>query len=894
MLRTTPAVKQFRVGLIAVALLASLVAAKAGLAALDVTVFDAPPAEYAPAIAQQAAAPGSPMRILTVEDRVGVARKQELVRVPLFFHDGECKDPNSLVIYDAADTAKAKPIAYQADDIRRAPQDSGISRMHIYFYTDLEPWQRRQFIVLPGQNPGAKLPALKATEADGKVTLAGDELAITFVTQGKTAGGITLIKTPFAQVAATDVVLAPRVKLFRQDAKLKTVHEHEITYQNPDSFEVRELKYATGPLFAKLRLKVGPPGVPDTLETTYLIPRQGSTITSTLRTFAQDPQTGDTVSANWPNPLWGYAKFGNDAEPPKVVSVGGGLRKLTRNVHNFRIYAAVSDKSGFSFMNVPYTAMGGQGVYIHDKGELVLMGPGNRRRDGASNSSTIRAWWYQANFVLSPTIDPEKLWELACANQQTLTAIVDEPAITAADMVAQCAEVAKRFWEIKYWGRGWYQDAGIHYLAGNDKWKSTVQRVANPAPPKTPPTNPNPKPKPSDITVEAWTPGWVKQQLAEGKTYPLDRPQGSDKDVAGRVEPYPVGYGMGNIPTFAAYVSPGQRLDQICLAVGQASKLTNGGLYKNGFPMIRAFSNALNMQIGAAMFGIHGGKAAGDSAGQELVTFYRDVLRSPGVIAIYGRGQRCYSGDIRNQEQSDSLYQAISDMWMRVIELNDNEDLMLHPAVYGRYFDAVDVLADQQHAPLDPEKGFSWDRANFFRTQWHDHRWEAWDALPLAGMFRGVPQGIASGPVGLTDAVYFVNKRASRGQNWATLMNYFHPLAVLQNQRLETYEAPKLPPLPQGVNMEASGRGTGGVEVTWQAVPGAVGYRIYSAASEGDALTFLNSPYGPQGKELVKGTQFIDPAGGPETFYFVTAVDAKGYESRWFPNEPAPVAIREK
>jgi hypothetical protein len=328
-----------------------------------------------------------------------------------------------------------------------------------------------------------------------------------------------------------------------------------------------------------------------------------------------------------------------------------------------------------------------------------------------------------------------------------------------------------------------------------------------------------------------------------------------------------------------AKLVPSERFDRIVHTVGLASMWTNGELYGNGWPRITAFSNAYNMQIGSIFFGLYGGKRVGDAG---LVRFYRDVARSPGTIAIYGRGQRSYSGDVRKTEASDLLYQAICDLWLRTAELTCDENLMLHPSVFGRFSDAVDVTGDLQHRPARSAVGTAIDvRGNFFRTQSHDHRWEGWDAAPYLQMLRDAGE---KRPAGLTDAVYAMQRCGEGRVGWSTLMNFFHPLAMMEQVR-DGYVPPKLPALPQNVRVAAAG---GGAEVTWSAVPGAVGYRVYRAAQKGDPLTFVNSPYGPNGRELAKEPRYVDAQGTPTSFYFVTAVDAQGYESHWFPDEPLP------
>lgn len=850
-------------------------------AASDPSVFDAPPAEHEPVIAIGPAPADAPLRTLLVEERMGVARTRDLVRVPLFFHAGECADPEGLMIFAAADAARSKPLPYQPDDIRRAA-DGTVARMHVYFFTELAAWERKPFVVVKGRNPGANAETMTLTEAGDDVTFAGGDLSVTFRAKGKQAGGITLIQSPFAKVAATQAPLAPRVTLFRQagdDGKLATLRENPaVDYSQPGSFEIRELKYAAGPVFAKLRVRVGPVGVPDALESTYLIPRYGGAVVARHRMFPEGEATAETVSASWPVFLRGHAKFGDATSVPGVLKIPAGVRTLTSRVHGFNLEAAVSDSAKFAFMNVPDVVWGDHGVYAKDDGMLEFMGPGGMKREGASNSGSLRAWWFGLRYVLAPATDAAALRDVGLANMQPLTAVVDEPAITLADLQAQAAEVGKRFWEIKNWGRGWQQDAAIHYLGGNDRWRSGAAGRANdPAPPKNPPKDPKKVRRP-ETDVEAWLPGWVQEQRAAGGTWPLQRPKGSDRDVAGGVEPYPLGYGAGSIPVLAKLV-PSERLDRIVHTVGVASYWTNGELYGNGWPRITAFSNAYNMQIGSVFFGIYGGKRKGDA---DLVRFYRDVTRSPGAVAIYGRGLRSYSGDERKQERSDLLYQGISDLWLRVVELTSDENLMLHPTVFGRFSDAVDVTGDLQHRSVDKPVGLALDcRGNFFRTQAHDHRWEGWDAAPFIQMLRnaGDPK-----PAGLTDAVYSMHQSSQGRINWSPLMNFFHPLAMLQQVR-DGYLPPKLPPLPRNVTTVAAAGG--GASVTWSAVPGAVGYRVYRAAQEGESLTFVNSPYGPKGKPLAKGTRYDDPAGTPTSFYFVTAIDANGYESHWFPNEPA-------
>jgi hypothetical protein len=848
-------------------------------AAPDSAVFDAPPAEHEPIVAAAPAPADAPLRTLLVEERMGVERKRELVRVPLFFHAGECADPRTLAVFAADDRARRTPLPVQADDIRRAA-DGSVARLHLYFFADLAAWERKPFVLVAQRSgDGAAARPVAVTEADDDVTFAGADVAVTFRAKGRQAGGIVRIRTPFAAIAAKDAPLGPTAKLFRQagDAgKLAVLRENPpIDYADPASFEVRELKYAAGPVFAKLRVRIGPVGVPDALESTYLIPNHGTLIDARHRMLPEEDDSDETVSASWPIFLRGRVSFGDDGRLPRVVKIPAGVRELTSRVHGFNVEAAVHDGARFALINVPHVVWGDHGIYVKDDGLLEFMGPGGMKRAGGSNSGTLRAWWYGLRILLAPTTNEAALRSATLAHLQPLTAIVDEPSITPADLRAQAATVAKRFWEIRYWGRGWQQEAAIHYLADDERWRRGADsRAKEPEPPKDPSKARTPETDP-----DAWTPQWVKEQLAAGGTWPLQRPKGRDRDVAGRVDPYHLGYGMGSMPVLAK-LAAAPRLDRIVHAVGTASYWTNGGLYGNGWPRITAFSNAYNMQIGSIFFGIYGGKRVGDAT---LVRFYRDVARSPGAIAIYGRGLRSYSTDVRRTEASDLLYQAICDLWLRTIELTCDENLMLHPSVFGRFSDAVDVTGDLQHRPAGSAVGTALDvRGNFFRTQCHDHRWEAWDAAPYIQMLRDAGE---ERPAGLTDAVYAMRRCAQGRVGWSTLMNFFHPLAMMREIR-HGYRPPALPPLPRDVRTTAV---AGGVAVHWTPVADAVGYRVYRAPHRGEPLTFVNSPYGPGGHELAKTPPFLDANGSPTDFYFVTAIDARGYESHWFPNEP-PIA----
>ena len=850
-------------GMLSVLAATSIAARGEGAAAAgrgDAGVFEGPPAPLVPRLRADVPAPGGPLRLLTVEERTGAARRSELVRVPLFFHEGECADPNALAVFAAEDVRQERPIPYQADDIRRDPAGK-VSRMHAYFAVDLPPWGRKRFHLVPGKNPGAGLPAPPATESAGRVTLAGEDLRLSFWTQGPRAGAIAGIETPLGRILLPDGSAGPRLVLVRQAEDCKTIRSTPVSYADPAAMEVRDLRWAAGPLFAKLIVRIGPRGVPDSAEFTYRVPRRGSEFIQTERLLPEGPDTPEVVGARDHVLLAGRLVLGDGAADQQIVEVPAGLRRLTRWTHGYSNSALASAKAGLSLLAIPYVQTGAAGIRIGEGGEVQVLGAKSFRRDSGGNSKTLRAFWGEVRFIFSRATTEEDLWEVSRAHFQPLTAVVDEPGLAPADFSAAASEAAKEFWKIPYWGRGWTQTAAMYCLDRNaDALKKLLAK----------------SPAEAEAGVGYWLPAPAEDAAPAPK-------KARSKPGPGRLDPYLVTYAVSGIVPLAAYVSPAERLDRVCLAIGRAQRQLNGKADAYGFPFIHCFATALNMQTGSYMVGLYAAKKTGDP---DLLQYYRDCARTPAILGIYGHGQRTYSGCLTGPEPSDLLYEALSDHWLRSIELACGEDLWLHPAVFGRYLDSVDVTADLSHRTLgDPGRGMpSWWRANLFRGQAHDHRWESWDAAPYAGLSARAADG---GAIGLAEACYFARHRAGRAINWSELMPLFLADVNLR-EGLRRYRPEPAPPLPAGARVTAAG---GGNVVTWQAAAGdGIGYRVYRADRMGGPWTLVNSPYAQAAAPPVQGTRFTDTGGKPGQVYFVTAVDAKRRESRWFPDEPLPEA----
>jgi len=816
--------------------------------AADAGVFEitARPVALEPRI--HPAKPGS-LRILTVEERVGCARQKELVRVPVFFHEGECSDVNALALVAAV--GGQKPIPFQADDIRR-DADGRISRVHLYFLIDLAPWQRQQFHLVRGSNPGAKLPPLATTTDGDRVTLAGADLSVTFNSKGALAGSIAGIESTYGKVSAGAGVLGPRVTLVRQTEDLKIIRSSPLSYDDPASQEVRSVRWSSGPLFAKLVVVTGPPKTPDRAEFTYLVPGHGSVLVQSESLYPAESEATQTVGAAADHVLLGdNLKLGEGAQT--VVNVPAGLRKLTRSVQGHFTPAFVNAREKLSLLPIPYVQTGESGARLDANGNAAVYGPKNLRRNAGSNSTTLKSFWCEMRYVLSNAVTEEELWETSRRHFQPLVAVVDEPCLTVGDIHAAMPELAKRFFEIKNWGRGWPQTSAMYYLSGNDAMLAkTLSKV----------------PSEKEMTEEFYLPGW----LIRGEAPPAPVP-GKKKDV-GRLDPYHISYAAGSVVPLALYLQPSEKLDAVALAMGRFSRRVNGGKEQFGFPYIDCFATAFNMQIGSYMMGIYGGKKKNDL---DLVQFYRDCARTPSIQGIYGHGQRPYPGNIHGPGPSDLLYESTSDFQLRILELYCQENLELHPMVHGRYFDCVDVNADLFHR--DTGKRRSWRRANFWRGQSHDHRWEAWDCAPYMGVFAHARD---AGRIGSTEAVYFLRYVGEEHINWSELMWFFHA-DVLLKYSLASYQPAPLPALPTDLQVTS---GKAGNVLTWQPVKGAAGYRIYRAERMGGPWVYVNSPYTAKPAALVTATTYTDKDGEPGQAYFVTAQDAERRESRWFADEP--------
>lgn len=848
-------------------LIAQLAIASDRLNATD--VFTGPPAAHSLRIRDDLPAKGGPLRRFVVEERVGVKRSDELVRVPLFFHAGDCSEPNALRVFAANDAERKSPIPYQADDIRLA-SDGTVARMHLYFLADVPAWGRKEYVVIAGSGSAKALPPVPLERTGDTVALKGDDLQLTFWTTGQKAGGIAAIGVKHGSVKLPHKMLAPNLTLQRQTDDLKIARTANVSYVGDPNLEIRDVRHGSGPLFAKFVVRVGQKGLPDSAEFTYHVPRTGSFFIQTERLFPDELDTADVVGAAKNNLLSGRIVLGDDPADQAIVRAPAGLRKLTRSFQGFTNAALVNAKSGISLFPVPSVQTGMKTITLDPMGYVAFQGTDDFKRTAGANSGRLRAFWGQVRFVFSKAVTPDELWEVGRAHFQPLTAIVDEPGITTDDLHAEFKEIMTQFPPLH--SRSWMQDCGRLYILDD---KASLTRTLTVAGGKR-----------ADDSVDFWLDGAKKAYAVLSKDGTVRVKEFEKGRASGPLDPWNLTYAASPMFSLASLVQTNDRLDRISLAIARAQKVFNGRVDAHGFPHIDCFNTAFNMQIGS----IHAGLIAGPKAKDlELSQFYRDAARAGPTLDIYGHGQRTYPSLPKGPGNSDLLYMCTTDFFLRVAEICSGEDLWLHPAVYGRYFDCIDVTADRQHRLLgEPKKSGNWlaplsnDRANFFRGQCHDHRWESWAAGPYLGILRHAPDG---GTIGLTEAVRAARHDKGHWINWPELTT-FAQTDIMIRDGLKQYRPPSAPPLPADLKVtHADGKAT----LRWSPVAGDIlGYRIYRSDTMGGPWTLVNSPYIQPPVKLIAGTEFTDPAAKAGQVYFVTAIDQNRRESRWFADEPEP------
>lgn len=681
-----------------------------------------------------------------------------------------------------------------------------------------------------------------------------------------------------------DGSIAPAVRLVRQgaDKSLTVLRSSEIAYDQNFTFQVRDIQWGAGPLFAKLRILLSPRVQNgDIVEYVYRIPRHGAWFSQTSLFYPDDANTAEVVGTNRQSLLRGKLTLG---EGDEILPIPAGLRERTRTVFNFSNDAIVNKKAGVSLMMVPAVQMATRGIKRDGDGVVNFVGCPDFLRRADSGSRSLRAFMAEARFVFSSATDVETLWREHRRYFQPLTAIVDEPAATPEAFAALARSVADQYRQVKNWSGGPEARAVLfHYQNDKPNVELVLRGIRGDVNSLMP-------------TQEAIDAAWKKWQ------------------GAGLLDPYTITYSRSALVPMSKWVQLDEFIDSFTTDLAQASRLANGRVTEHGWPHIKCFANAVNMQVGTYLCGVYGGRKTKNA---DLVKWSLDATQNQSFHGIYGHGQRPYSMNVGDKDPSDQLYMSVTDLWLRAIELVNNEDLNLHPMLYGRYTDCIDVNADlyQRLPPGAKESKQGYYRAAMMRGQAHDHRWENFAVDPYLSMFQRAGEGAR---VGITEACYWLQRDIGLTMTWNNLMtNVFVPDTLLKHS-LRRYEPAPRPPLPTDLTVSNDG---GGTKLTWKAPAETAtvrGYRVYRATQIGGPWTWLNSPYAAMpafvpptnqqrqattqpslGKTyqlkipaipdtLVRDLAYTDPKPPPGAVYFVTSEDTAGRESRWFPDEPRP------
>lgn len=795
------------------------------------SVFDGPPATY------QASPPLEPgngiLRRITVEERAGVSRTRELVRAPLFFSAGEVSMVDQLELVPA-EGGRALPL--QFDDIRTGP-DGGLSRSHLWFEVDLRLGERKVFHLLrrqvrqAGERPGE---SIAVRQSEGALSV-GTDLGPRVQLEGDKAGRVVGWSLPDGLGLDSPEGLGPRVTI----TGAKGAGRVQLGTERP------KVRWARGPLFLKVVAEWQDEASGAKLEQVYRVHRSGRDVRVT--------------QAVWPGSLpqptldERHILRGRLRAPATALTLPAGIREPLRSVHAYTAGGLAGRPNGSGVLVIPTAFGSGAGKVTIDGADITVLGSGRQRWQGDAPAGTLHAFWTELRFIPVPAGSPGEQWKVFRENVHPLVAVVDEPAVSRTQLHDALRKIAAEMKPI-----GWRQEAGRYHVLGQFDRRDKVL---------------NNSPKVHEADAGWWERAARKSwdALSNGGTRRLREDEKGR--AAGPLDPYSHTYTNSASAIFDVLGIGPPRVGQTGASAALAGRAFLGRTAPDGWPYIDCFARTLNMQLGLALFGLVQARA---EPARDVGLFYRDLLNAQTVQAVYGRAERPYSAHVATKpDQSDYLYQAISDYWIRVTEILAQEDLGLHPMAFARYTDCIDVMADVYHAfdGKDADGQAPAPRANFFRGQAHTHRWLGWSCAPFIRLLERPDD-----TTGYTETIHYARALSGRWKNWPDL-TYYIIADVVPTELLSRHQPPQLPALPADLQVTPS---DGGVRLTWTPVPEAVGYRVYRATSSGGPWTWLNSPYRESRDALIRGHDHVDSEGEKRHHYFVTAVDRNGRESRWF------------
>jgi hypothetical protein len=809
----------------------------------DRNVFSAPPAPYSPRLSSANRPENGLLRTLQVAERAGVDREGELVRVPIFFHEGECPAVKNLVLTDESAPGSGPSIPFQADDVRRGP-DGGISRMHLWFAVNLKAGEKRRYRLSQGSGSMAAPNAMSLRRSEeGGLTVQTDQGAITVSKDGglqsmKVTGGSWEFSEPAEPSVLISYPAGPA-----GDATEVTLNRRT---------DARVVEWSAGVLFSKIRTVLSAANGAS-LEQEFRIPQHGREIVVTTALFPGE-RVGAVVKQN--RLLEGSVEGWNAGEAG-VRHIPAGVRFALRAEHAYSVTGLVKPDRTGSLLAVPLVLGGTNGVWSSEKaGTVILEGNRDLQKGAEGEAKTLYGYWTEVRLVPVAAVGDDSLWQAYRSHVQPLVAVVDEPEITVETLHATLRDVVREMKPI-----GWRQEAGrAEVLEERERATRLLQHV----------------PAARESDVEGLVAGAKNAENTITKNGQRKIREDEKGRAYGGLDPYHITYTQSAAAALVKLEDAPANISAVNLAMARGVRQVGGRVDGMGYPYIDCFNRTFNMQLGPVLFGLTAGPDAHDDS---LVRFYRELATTPLVKGVFGRGQRPYTGGpTTSADATDYLYQSICDFWLRATELLAHENLDLHPLAYSRYTDCIDVVADRYHgASAKPKESETTEvRANFFRGQSHTHRWLGWSCSPFIRLLEDPAE---HSQIGLTEAVAYARAQEGRWKNWPDLT--FYILAdLLVRSGLPGYVAPALPPSPKNVVVKPEPDGES-VEISWQTAPGAAAYRIYRTDTPGGPYRWLNSPYVTSPTPALTVEHYADAGVKVATEYVVTSVDDAGRESPW-------------
>lgn len=708
-------------------------------------VFRGPNASYAERIADERET--DRLRVVTVRDPLEASRGEVLVRIPLFFHEGEVGSAEQLRLRYAGDPSRA--IQTQVDQLRLA-DDGGVARCELYALVDMAGGNQAvlDLYLADGGTPDRGRLMGVARHGD-QIAFEGGSMTAVFYAQGNRQGRIRSLETKAGKLDFGFDGAGPSGVFQFQNLDCRASGQQTLGTDAPAS---SSFKWAVGPIFAKVVVTYELSELGGGVVYEYRIPKRGTGLQQSYYTYVEDTGREGAITIAKHRPLEGSA----ENIRWKQIKVPVGLRASIPYPHGHEGRALLDDSQGLALYPIPY---------VHDlvrdawgeKGRFAVEARDQLRQPNGG-SQAIRRVWGSVTYELAAAESGTDLRDVGLRVSNPPVAIIDEPGLGADALEAMLRQILLEQRPVGFGPKlaeRVLQDRNVGAIGPH------LGRAVG-----------------EDLQAEIERRARQARRAYEQKVAELGRPlREHEKGKAyGGLDPYHITF-QDTVVGALAYLddprfSPEAR--DYAYVLGRATMEALGKKGPQGEVYIDTFHTALNMQVGPLLLGLIGGKAREDL---QVVDFYRRLALGDGVFGLYGKGQRSYRSIQDQPSQSDLLYQELSDFFLRAAEIMAAEDLQTHPAAFARYMHCVSVDADlvQKEWSDEGRRAHANRRAHMYRAQAHDHRWEAWNASPLMCLLWPGRENEA----GHTEAIYALERLRGKWINWPDYSYYFIALTLL-------------------------------------------------------------------------------------------------------------------